>query len=557
MIARRFDVELHVDPLRGLLGDRAPIPTPALLTSTSRRPQRSRWAATMRCTLGLVGHVARDLLDLEAGVAQPAAALGELLGPARGDGQPVALLAQRARDREADPARGSGDEGARSGICGSFLGASRRRPRGESKHGPPTIDSCRSPSSSCSRSSWACSPSSPTAATSGAAAPPLRPADRPDRGAGRAGARPAVRAAARRSGDARAGARATRPPRSTPTTRRRAGAPTPTCSACSGSCRAGSISARRRVDLRARRWPATTTRARRGCGWSRARRRADRVLYEMTLAHELDHALEDQRFGLRSRVLARGGDPALAYTALVEGSATELMLPLRGARASIRRRPLGGIARLGLPARHRHLPPFLTAQLVFPYTAGRGVRPAAARGRRWLAGGSSTPRCASARRSRRSRSSTPTLYLRVQQPRRVSLRGAGARARGRAGGRSTAPAWGVADRATARAGRRRDVARPPPRAGAATLRALRARRRPRPRRPLALGHAARRDAVPRRAARVGRRRAAGSRAAGPAAWRTADGAAALARPATPSPSCSPRTALARRAPALAFRRAGR
>ena len=43
----QVEVELHVDPLR--LRARptgAPIPTPALLTSTSRRPKRSRWRAT-------------------------------------------------------------------------------------------------------------------------------------------------------------------------------------------------------------------------------------------------------------------------------------------------------------------------------------------------------------------------------------------------------------------------------------------------------------------------------------------------------------------------------
>ena len=41
---------------------------------------------------------------------------------------------------------------------------------------------------------------------------------------------------------------------------------------------------------------------------------ANRVLYEMTVAHELDHALEDQRFDFDLERLAAGDDAALAYT---------------------------------------------------------------------------------------------------------------------------------------------------------------------------------------------------------------------------------------------------
>ena len=52
---------------------------------------------------------------------------------------------------------------------------------------------------------------------------------------------------------------------------------------------------------------------------------ANRVLYEMTVAHELTHALEGQRFDLDVDELALGGDRALAYTALVEGTATVMM----------------------------------------------------------------------------------------------------------------------------------------------------------------------------------------------------------------------------------------
>lgn len=52
---------------------------------------------------------------------------------------------------------------------------------------------------------------------------------------------------------------------------------------------------------------------------------ANRALVEFVLAHELDHALEDQRFGLPSSD-GVDDDRALAETALVEGSATSVMV---------------------------------------------------------------------------------------------------------------------------------------------------------------------------------------------------------------------------------------
>ncbi len=42
------------------------------------------------------------------------------------------------------------------------------------------------------------------------------------------------------------------------------------------------------------------------------------------LAHEVDHALEDQRLGLDADAVAGSDDASLAYTALVEGSASAL-----------------------------------------------------------------------------------------------------------------------------------------------------------------------------------------------------------------------------------------
>src|SRR5207248_5299895 len=52
---------------------------------------------------------------------------------------------------------------------------------------------------------------------------------------------------------------------------------------------------------------------------------SDAVTTGVTLAHELDHALDDQRFGIRDASGAGTDDQATAYTALIEGVATRVM----------------------------------------------------------------------------------------------------------------------------------------------------------------------------------------------------------------------------------------
>ena len=147
---------------------------------------------------------------------------------------------------------------------------------------------------------------------------------------------------------------------------------------------------------------------------------ANRVLYEMVLAHELTHALEDQRFGFDLDALAAGGDRALAHTALIEGSATALMYRYVEDRFGAEEL-LGG---LGVSAFQGtgNLPPFLTAQLVFPYTAGERFVG------RLLEVGNGGWKVVDAALHFRPPASTeqvlhPAAYLRVEQPRRVSLRG--------------------------------------------------------------------------------------------------------------------------------------
>jgi hypothetical protein len=92
----------------------------------------------------------------------------------------------------------------------------------------------------------------------------------------------------------------------------------------------------------------------------------NRVLEEMVLAHELTHALEDQRFGLEDTQAT--DDRALARAALHEGTATALMYAYVEERFSAEE-TLGGL--LGSAFEDTgDLPPFLEAQVIFPYTGG-------------------------------------------------------------------------------------------------------------------------------------------------------------------------------------------
>jgi hypothetical protein len=103
------------------------------------------------------------------------------------------------------------------------------------------------------------------------------------------------------------------------------------------------------------------------------------ALGEVTLAHELTHALEDQRFGLTDT--EGDDDRALGRLALVEGSATMVMeqylLRYLGTSAA-----LAGLLNTDTGPK---LPKFLEDQLLFPYLGGmRFVQALLARaGGRW------------------------------------------------------------------------------------------------------------------------------------------------------------------------------
>ena len=144
----------------------------------------------------------------------------------------------------------------------------------------------------------------------------------------------------------------------------------------------------------------------------------NRVLEEITLAHELTHALEDQRFELDLESPS-SDDAGLAHLSLVEGSATQVMLTYAERHFSPEQTLGGLLASLGQDT--GSLPPFVEAQLIFPYVEGqRFVQ------RLYATGGDTWSLVDSAYRFRPPASTEqilhPDKYLQVEQPDRVRLR---------------------------------------------------------------------------------------------------------------------------------------
>jgi hypothetical protein len=142
------------------------------------------------------------------------------------------------------------------------------------------------------------------------------------------------------------------------------------------------------------------------------------VLTEIVLAHELTHALEDQRFELDLSGSATD-DASLARLSLIEGSATALMYDYVG-RYFTAEEALGGLL-AGAFADTGSLPAFLQTQLTFPYLGGQQF----VQNLRDRAGGSW--KLIDLAYEARAPSSTeqilhPDRYLRVDEPQRVRLR---------------------------------------------------------------------------------------------------------------------------------------
>jgi hypothetical protein len=102
------------------------------------------------------------------------------------------------------------------------------------------------------------------------------------------------------------------------------------------------------------------------------------LLGEITLAHELTHALEDQRFGLEGPPpTGFHRDRSTAETALHEGTATIVMVDYAVLKeagtpnvpASLRAQALKALDKAAVPA-SSGLPRYLREGLVFPYAAG-------------------------------------------------------------------------------------------------------------------------------------------------------------------------------------------
>ena len=95
---------------------------------------------------------------------------------------------------------------------------------------------------------------------------------------------------------------------------------------------------------------------------------------QLTLAHELDHALTDQALGLPDISTDGDGDANIAATALVEGDATLLMQQYALAHVGLLEQ-LGQLSDPAMRAAQEELqqvPPYLREELMFPYLTGLG-----------------------------------------------------------------------------------------------------------------------------------------------------------------------------------------
>ncbi len=98
---------------------------------------------------------------------------------------------------------------------------------------------------------------------------------------------------------------------------------------------------------------------------------AGRVLDEIVIAHELVHALEDQRIEFDLEAAEASDDGGYAYRALLEGTATEVMYGYLG-RHFDSEVALGGLLGASFSAGGTgELPPFVLAGLLFPYQEGQ------------------------------------------------------------------------------------------------------------------------------------------------------------------------------------------
>ena len=99
----QVDVELHVELLRLVVRDVAADADAGIVDEDVHAAEPIAVMGHKANHVLLLRHVGRHGLHLESLVAEARHRLLELLGPPRRDGERVAVLPQRSRDRESDP----------------------------------------------------------------------------------------------------------------------------------------------------------------------------------------------------------------------------------------------------------------------------------------------------------------------------------------------------------------------------------------------------------------------------------------------------------------------
>jgi hypothetical protein len=97
----------------------------------------------------------------------------------------------------------------------------------------------------------------------------------------------------------------------------------------------------------------------------------DNVTSEITLAHELDHAVDDQHFGLDRTTVPATDDASTAFSALVEGTATSVMTDYARRYISAGSTLKSALASLGSASSTDSIPPYLLNSLLFTYLSGQ------------------------------------------------------------------------------------------------------------------------------------------------------------------------------------------
>src|SRR4051794_23851008 len=92
---------------------------------------------------------------------------------------------------------------------------------------------------------------------------------------------------------------------------------------------------------------------------------------EITLSHELDHAVDDQHFNLDRKMPASTDDAALAFSALVEGTATSVMTDYARRYLSAGDTLETALSSLGASGGTDGIPPYVLNSLLFTYLSGQ------------------------------------------------------------------------------------------------------------------------------------------------------------------------------------------